>query len=110
VFNCEANHGGFYVAGPDGYLYACPEAISQPELAIGRFAPKLDLWQSAIDKWVDRSIGTLADCHDCGIGPLCGGGCTYASLVRFGDSSRPVCDPALKEAVEVFMERRLALL
>ncbi len=39
IFHCEANYGGFWVAGPEGLLYACPEAIGQPDLAIGRYAP-----------------------------------------------------------------------
>lgn len=109
IFNCEANLGGFYVAGPDGYLYACPEAIGQPELAIGRYAPELEVWDSEVGKWTGRNLKTLDDCSGCEIGPLCGGGCTYASIARFGDARRPACDPALMEAVEVFLERRAAV-
>lgn len=108
VFNCEANYGGFYVAGPDGYLYACPEAIGRPEMAIGRFMPVLELWHHEIAKWVNRSIESIPECRECGIGPLCGGGCTYAALVRHGDSCRPVCETDRRAAMKVFIERRVA--
>lgn len=107
VFNCEANYGGFCVAGPDGYLYACPEAIGQPSLAIGRYAPTFELRQDEIDKWVNRNVESLKECRECEMALLCGGGCTYAALSRYGDTSRPVCDPDLIEAVKVFLERRV---
>lgn len=108
VYNCEANYGGFCVAGPDGYLYACPEAIGRPEMAIGRFMPVFELWQHEIAKWVNRNIESVEECRECSIGPLCGGGCTYASLVRYGDTSRPVCEAGQRAAMEVFIERRVA--
>ena len=107
VYHCEANYGGFWVAGPDGYLYACPEAIGQPHLAIGRFAPNLEIWHEARDNWANRNIGTIPQCGDCAVGPLCGGGCTYASLAHGQGNLKPDCDPGLEEAVGVFLRRRV---
>ncbi len=105
VYHCEANYGGFWVAGPDGYLYACPEAIGQPQLAVGRFVPELEIWREARDRWTNRNIGTIPECAGCTIGPLCGGGCAYASLCH--ERGDPDCDPGLEEAVGIFLRRRV---
>jgi len=107
VYHCEANYGGFWVAGPDGFLYACPESIGQPELAIGRFIPELEVWNANRDKWVERNISTITACGDCQISPLCGGGCTYASLAHQADDARPACEPGLIHAIEVFLQKRV---
>ncbi|MBI5871434.1 MAG: SPASM domain-containing protein [Actinobacteria bacterium] len=107
VYHCEANYGGYWVASPDGYLYACPESIGQPHLAIGRFEPELEIWDSARDEWAGRDIATLIRCSDCAVGPLCGGGCTYASLARDREERQPDCDPGLEEAIGVFLRRRV---
>lgn len=106
VFHCEANYGGYWVAGPDGYLYGCPEAIGRPELAIGRFTPGFELWQEQRRRWTGRSIATLPACRDCALGPVCGGGCVYSSLARYGDS-RPACEADLRQAIGIFLRRRV---
>jgi uncharacterized protein len=107
VYHCEANYGGFWVAGPDGYLYACPESIGQPQLAIGRFSPELEIWATSREKWAGRNISTITACGDCQISPLCGGGCTYASLASQLDDSKPACEPGLIDAIDVFLQRRV---
>jgi len=107
VYHCEANYGGFWVAGPDGFIYACPESIGQPQLAIGRYLPELEIWTENREKWAGRNIRTIKACADCQIGPLCGGGCTYASLNDLSDGSRPVCEPGLIDAIGVFLQRRV---
>jgi uncharacterized protein len=107
VYHCEANYGGFWVAGADGYLYACPESIGQPGLAVGKFVPEFEIWQENLDQWIDRNIQSLPKCRQCDVGPLCGGGCTYASMVRGGDSAQPVCDSDPREAIELILNRRV---
>jgi uncharacterized protein len=107
VYHCEANYGGFWVAGPDGYLYACPESIGQPHMAIGRFEPEMQIWREARGKWADHDIMTIPECSACGMGPLCGGGCTYASLAHDLEARNPNCNPGLEEAIGVFLRRRV---
>lgn len=107
VYHCEANYGGFWVAGPDGYLYACPESIGQPHMAIGRFEPKLEIWRDARENWANRNISTIPRCGSCEVSPLCGGGCTYASLAREREEQQPDCNPGLEEAIGVFLRRRV---
>lgn len=106
-YHCESNYGGFWVAGPDGFLYACPESIGQPHLAIGRFSPELEIWQESREEWTNRDIARIPECNDCMVGSLCGGGCAYASLAGDSHNRKPVCIPGLEEAVGVFLRRRV---
>ncbi|MEK6536876.1 MAG: SPASM domain-containing protein, partial [Actinomycetota bacterium] len=106
VSHCEANQGGFWLAGPEGLLYACPETIGQPELAIGRFLPEFEVFDDQRKLWVERDILSLDKCRICKFATLCGGGCTYASIVRRGDAHYPVCEENIEESVKVFLSRR----
>ncbi|MEW6019876.1 MAG: radical SAM protein, partial [Pseudomonadota bacterium] len=105
--NCEANYGGFWVAGPDGYLYPCPEAIGDPVMAVGRFLPRVQIWTARHEAWTGRNIETLPECRSCETGPLCGGGCTFSALVRAGSTMTPVCDLDIRGAMGALIRRRV---
>ena len=107
VQHCEANYGGFWVAGPDGFLFACPEAVGQPRLALGRYDPGLEIWQEQVDKWVDRSIGSLSYCRKCDIATLCGGGCAYAALSSEGALPSQACEHDSKRVLGIYLKRRI---
>ena len=88
---CEANNLEFYVFGPDGFIYGCPESIGRTEFAIGEFYPdfKLDTEKTAL--WKDRSILTIPECKECNVAAFCGGGCAYSALNAFGTTRKPAC-------------------
>jgi uncharacterized protein len=90
---CEANLFQFYSFGPDGLIYACPESINNPEMAIGRFDPELAIDEEKLHQW-DRTIFTNAKCRECSVAMFCGGGCAYASRRTHPDTGLPVCDDA----------------
>ncbi len=106
IYHCEANHGGFWVAGPEGLLYACPEAVGQPDLAIGRYTPAFEVWPQRMEPWMGRNINTLNACRSCEVGPLCGGGCAYASLAGKNTTPGPSCAAGLARALSVYLSRR----
>ena len=90
---CEANLFQFYCFGPDGLIYACPESINNPDMAIGRFDPEFELDPDQLGHW-NRTVFTNPECRDCSVATFCGGGCAYASRRTHPDSGRPVCDDA----------------
>ncbi len=93
---CEACLLEVYVFGADGYIYPCSEAITRPDLAIGRFWPKPETYESRMAQWQDRSALSIDKCLNCSIVSFCAGGCPYAALNANGDVNEPVCGDARK--------------
>lgn len=92
---CEANRGQYYVYDPFGNIYACPEAIGNEKLAIGKYNDKeVSLNNQLVTTWKNRSILTIRKCLDCSIAPFCGGGCAFAALKTNGSLDCPVCNNA----------------
>jgi len=56
---CEANGLRYFAFGPDGYIYPCGQSVGQKAMAIGRFHPKLELWQEQCKEWATRSVITI---------------------------------------------------
>ncbi len=108
---CEANRGQYYVYDPFGNIYACPEAIGNENLAIGKYDDeKVSLNEQLAQKWANRSILSIPKCLDCNIAPFCGGGCAFAALKTNGNLDCPVCNNAhevLKEYVQSIKEQIL---
>lgn len=93
---CEANSPNFFIFGADGLIYACGEAVGNPEFAIGRFLPNYEIWPDKEQLWRGRSIASVPCCTDCSIAGLCGGGCTFSSLVRYGSPNVGICNGAME--------------
>ncbi len=91
---CEANSPNFFVFGSDGFIYACGEAIGNPQFAIGRFLPDHEIWPEREQLWRGRSIASIPTCKDCSIAGFCGGGCTFSALVRHGSPNMGMCGQA----------------
>jgi len=91
---CEANILQFYVFTPDGYIYACPEAVGDPKLSIGRYDENIELIPEKVNSWEGRDVFRIPRCRDCKIAPFCGGGCAYAAIKVNGNIDEPVCDDA----------------
>ena len=93
---CEANSPNFFVFGPDGFIYACGEAIGNPDFAIGRFLPDYEIWPEKEQLWRGRSIMSIPACKNCSIAGFCGGGCTFSSLIRYGTPNTEICSNAME--------------
>lgn len=85
---CEASTDKQFVFTPEGLIYACTEAVGQPQHAIGRFDPKLDIWRERQGEWVGRTILSHPKCRECAISTLCGGGCNLGARERAGDGEK----------------------
>ncbi len=71
---CGATSGSC-IFGPDGYIYACWQAVGLPENRIGGYYPKLEWNEEISGKWLNRYISNLPECLDCPYALICGGGC-----------------------------------
>ena len=100
---CEANRGQYYVYDPEGNIYACPEAIGNPQYAIGFYNDeRVSLNKEAYSIWSNRCILNIDRCLDCEIAPFCGGGCAYAAIKNNGDINDPYCNNA-KEVLREYI-------
>lgn len=91
---CEANSPNFFVFGADGFIYACGEAVGNPQFAIGRFLPEYEIWPDKEHLWRGRDIASVSSCKECSIAGLCGGGCTFSAMVRHGSPNAGICSGA----------------
>lgn len=91
---CEANSPDFCVFGADGLIYACGEAIGNPELAIGQFLPDYEVWPEREQLWRGRSIASIPACRECSIAGFCGGGCTFSAITQHGSPNVGICNGA----------------
>jgi uncharacterized protein len=107
---CETNRGEVFVFGQDGYIYACSECLGDPEMAIGRFLPTLELDRSKLFSWSARSFFDLEKCGDCEVAGFCGGGCAYAAIRTNGDIRKPVCNRAPELVKQYIASRQKTLL
>lgn len=98
LWYCEATNLESYVFGPDSYIYACSEAIANPDYAIGRFKPRFEIFEERASMWGNRNILNIEKCLNCEIATLCGGGCAYSALKINGSIYDPVCNRA-KEVI-----------
>ncbi|MCE5329104.1 radical SAM protein [bacterium] len=104
-FNCESNIIELNVFCPDGYIYVCPESIGKEEFAIGSFYPELKFNEDKKGMWSKRDIFSIEKCTSCRFAPICGGGCSYSSMLIYKKNMEPVCQ-RFKETLDVFMELR----
>ena len=78
---------------PDGTLYGCTATVGNPRYRLGRFYPAIARDEQAIAQWSDRSTFHIAECADCNLAPLCGGGCGALASAQHGSPCKPDCRP-----------------
>jgi uncharacterized protein len=79
--------------GPDGTLYGCTATVGNPRYQLGRFYPNVERDEKAIGAWNGRSTFSIAECSDCNLAPMCGGGCGAIAAARTGSPMKPDCRP-----------------
>lgn len=79
--------------GPDGALYGCTATVGNPRYRLGRFHPTIERDEAVIAQWRGRSTLHMAECAECQLAPLCGGGCGALAAARTGSPGKPDCRP-----------------
>ncbi len=90
---CISSYGRF-AFDASGAIYACATAAGDPDNAVGRYHPDLDLDPARLGDWRRRRFTDSKSCRQCPAGPLCGGGCTLQSRLKHG-GRQPVCPEVL---------------
>ncbi len=101
---CEANNLEAFEFGPDGLIYACSECMGNEEHAIGRFAPKFELFEDKVALWSERNVGTIEKCRKCELAFFCGGGCAYSALAINGSLYEPYCG-SIRKLIYAYLDR-----
>ncbi len=79
--------------GPDGSLYGCTATVGNPRYRLGSYHPEVRRDEAAIAQWSGRSTFRIAECKDCNLAPVCGGGCGALAAARTGSPMSPDCRP-----------------
>jgi uncharacterized protein len=102
--HCEAAVGKSFHLDAYGMLYTCIEACGIPELAAGRFRPKLEFFPF-YETLKGRNIMNMAACRPCPYALICGGGCALQSWYDHGSLAAPHCGGSA-QAVEQYVAFR----
>lgn len=86
---CEAN-SGVLIYDPFGDIYVCTGHMGDESTRIGRYYPELS-WNTTYTSWKERLVFNIPECNPCKYALLCGGGCGYEALEKYGILSKPVC-------------------
>lgn len=100
VSYCISSYGRFGFDN-EGYVYACGTAAGKSKYAIGAFYPKLKLDQEKVRIWRNCRFTDIPKCLHCKLAPICGGGCTLQSLLKY-EGKNPYC-PEVLENLKVTM-------
>src|SRR5262245_30852569 len=93
-FNCEAQIN-FWAFDLHGHIYACWDAAGLTDLAVGRFHPEIEIYESRLNQWRTRTTLDIAGCQGCPSQPHCGGGCQFLALEHEQSFFAPSCDSML---------------
>ncbi len=104
-FHCEANVD-LTCFDHNGLLYACYEAIGEPDLAIGKYHPDVEIDEKHLSEYRDRSAFSMPECADCSVSPICGGGCEVRGIKKNGTYMHPYCDSLHAETKLVLRQWR----
>lgn len=74
-----------------GDVYTCVNCAGVEEYKIGRFFPTLEIDESALGQWRNRSILHIPECKSCNLALVCGGGCTKLAAEKGEGIGRPYC-------------------
>ncbi|WP_291633163.1 DUF5714 domain-containing protein [Clostridium sp.] len=78
----------------NGDIYGCTASCGREEYLLGKFWPRVDLNNKAIETWQNRNVSTIPKCKNCSYDALCGGGCgVVAANHNNGEILSPDCRP-----------------
>jgi len=89
--SCGSNLG-MYLFDPHGDVHVCWDCVGEDVGRVGRYVPKLVIYQESLEQWRNRTIMSIPQCRACKYALLCGGGCSAFALDTHGTLLAPHCD------------------
>ena len=83
-----------------GNIYSCTATVGKEGESLGTYFPSVTKKEDIIEKWQNRDVSTIPQCHDCPVQLACGGGCGSVAKNRTGELGSPDCRP-VKELLEL---------
>lgn len=87
--------GSQMVISPEGKIGICHEGLGERKFFMGSIFDDYVFNDSPLaQEWAKRSPINMAECHDCSALGICGGGCPYGAMLRYGsiwDVDRRFC-------------------
>ena len=73
------------VISPTGEVGVCHEGLGERRTFVGELVPDFDYFGNAtIKEWSNRSPLNMPECEECIAFGVCGGGCPYGAMLRYG--------------------------
>lgn len=76
-----------------GDIYGCTASCGREEMKLGKFYPKVEIYQSELSEWQNRNVLNIPECVDCRHNVICGGGCGVVAKNKSGKVLSPDCRP-----------------
>jgi uncharacterized protein len=83
-----------------GDLYACAGFAGNKSQIVGKYFPRLELYEDILNKWKNRTIFNVPKCKECSYNILCGGGCAYEAFVKDNTIDASPC-PGVKNLLKI---------
>lgn len=104
---CSAACMNGFVVGPEGELYKCWSDVNNPEGVIGNVREPLTT-TSRVLKWLSYDpIEQSSSCRDCGVLPICAGGCPAVAIDQIRTGGRITsCSPwktRMRKKMDLFL-------
>lgn len=77
--------GSQIVISPLGEIGICHEGLGERRTFVGSIHKEFDYYNNdQVKEWARRSPATMPECQDCEALGICGGGCPYGAMLRYG--------------------------
>jgi uncharacterized protein len=83
-----------------GQIYPCTATVGKADEALGTFYPLVSLNTQKKEVWESRDVTGIAECRDCNLQLVCGGGCGSIAKNKNGSVCSSDCRP-VKELLEL---------
>lgn len=100
---CAVRGIGSFIIGPEGELYSCWNDVGNPEKIYGYIGGKVTNERQLLKFKVTADALDNAECQECLLYPVCGGGCPYERIKLHEVGKNPNDCPLLKENIEDFL-------
>jgi uncharacterized protein len=78
--------GNQMVISPLGEIGICHEGLGERRTFVGSINEDFDFYNNIqIKEWANRSPATTQECKKCSALGICGGGCPYGAMLRYGN-------------------------
>lgn len=80
-----------YIFSTNGQVYTCPQSCQKDDFCVGKYWPRIDINESAINAMHKYTALSIDECKNCGLAPICGGGCYVKRAYHKAVKGESIC-------------------